>query len=162
MAGIKFAGSFAPADASTLIIATGAVTVNRVRHILAAETGTTDTLTTITVDSTIASGYSGVVILQADSGDTITIDDGGGNIVTGNNADLILAGDARLVLEYNGTNWVPINSVAQVTAFTVTNWTNDVAMDCNAAADAEICDVLGTLIKSLIAAGVIAGTVSAP
>ena len=72
-----------------------------------------------------------------------------------------LPGVARLVLEYNGTNWVPINAIAQVTAFTVTNWTNDVALDCNAAAVAETNDVLGTLIKHLIATGVIAGTVSA-
>jgi hypothetical protein len=47
------------------------------------------------------------------------------------------------------------------TNFAVTNWTSDVAMDCNAAADAEICDVLGTLIKELIAAGIIRGSVSA-
>jgi len=45
--------------------------------------------------------------------------------------------------------------------FAVTNWTNDVAMDCNTAADAEICDVLGTLIKELIERGFINGAVSA-
>ena len=45
-------------------------------------------------------------------------------------------------------------------SFAVTNWTEDVAMDCDAAADAEICDVLGTLIKELIEAGVIQGSVS--
>lgn len=157
----NLAGSFAPAAATTLTLDTGAVTVSQVRHILAAEAGVTDDLDTITVDSTIASGYGGVVILKADSGDTITVKDGTGNIVTGNNADIVLAGDARLVLEYNGSNWVPVNSVAQVTAFTITNWTSDFALDCDAAAVAETNDVLGTLIKELIAAGVIAGTVSA-
>jgi hypothetical protein len=45
--------------------------------------------------------------------------------------------------------------------FTITNWTSDVAMDCDTAVDAEICDVLGTLIKTLIDQGVIKGTVSA-
>jgi len=45
--------------------------------------------------------------------------------------------------------------------FTVTNWTNDVALDCNAAAVAETNDVLGTLIAALIEAGVIQGTVTA-
>jgi hypothetical protein len=45
--------------------------------------------------------------------------------------------------------------------FAVTNWTSDVAMDCNAAADAEICDVLGTLIDQLIKAGIIKGSVAA-
>jgi len=46
-------------------------------------------------------------------------------------------------------------------AFTVTNWTDDVALDCNAAADAEISDVLGTLIKHLIEQGIINGSVAA-
>lgn len=45
-------------------------------------------------------------------------------------------------------------------SFAVTNLTEDFAMDCNAAADAEICDVLGTLIRELIRKGVINGTVS--
>ena len=44
--------------------------------------------------------------------------------------------------------------------FTITNYTDDVAMDCNAASDAEICDVLATLIKQLIEAGIINGTVA--
>lgn len=46
-------------------------------------------------------------------------------------------------------------------AFTVTNWVEDLDMDCNASADAVICDVLGTLINELIKKGVIEGTVSA-
>ena len=44
--------------------------------------------------------------------------------------------------------------------FEVTNWTEDLDMDCDATADAAICDVLGTLIKELIEAGVIQGSVS--
>jgi len=44
--------------------------------------------------------------------------------------------------------------------FTITNWTDDSALDCNAAAVAETNDVLGTLIKELIEQGVIQGTVS--
>lgn len=44
--------------------------------------------------------------------------------------------------------------------FTITNLSQDLAMDCNAAADAEICDVLGTLIKILIEKGIISGTVT--
>ena len=47
------------------------------------------------------------------------------------------------------------------TSFTVTNWTNDVALDCNTGADAEICDVLGTLIKTLQEQGILKGSVSA-
>ena len=46
-------------------------------------------------------------------------------------------------------------------AFVVTNYTEDLAMDCDTAADAEIADVLGTLINSLQESGIIAGTTSA-
>lgn len=45
--------------------------------------------------------------------------------------------------------------------YAITNWTSDVAMDCDTAADAEIADVLGTLISHLISLGLIDGTVSA-
>ena len=45
--------------------------------------------------------------------------------------------------------------------YTVTNWTNDKALDCNANSDLATADVLGTLIADLIEAGVISGTVSA-
>lgn len=46
------------------------------------------------------------------------------------------------------------------THFAVTNLTPDFAMDCNAAADAEICDVLGTVIRELIKKGILQGTVA--
>jgi len=159
--GLYFAGSLAPADATTLTIATGVVTVTQVKHIIKAETGTTDTLVTITVDSSIAAGYEGILILEAYTGHTITFDDGAGNFTSGNNADLILEGDARLVLCDKGGTWYPLNNIAQVSAFTITNWNEDVALDCDSTSDGELADVLGTLIKELIAAGVIAGTVSA-
>ena len=44
--------------------------------------------------------------------------------------------------------------------FQITNLTEDYDMDCNASADAVICDVLGTLIRELIERGVINGTVA--
>jgi hypothetical protein len=44
--------------------------------------------------------------------------------------------------------------------FVITNITPDYAMDCNAASDLEICDVLGTLIRELIQRGIINGTVA--
>jgi len=53
------------------------------------------------------------------------------------------------------------NSDVLAPAFTVTNWTEDLALDCDADADAAIADTLGTLIKHLIETGVINGTVSA-
>lgn len=47
------------------------------------------------------------------------------------------------------------------TGISCTGWTSDVAMDCNTAADAEIADVLATLIKILQTKGILGGTVSA-
>ena len=46
------------------------------------------------------------------------------------------------------------------TGISCTNWSSDVAMDCNTADDAEICDVLATLIKILQAKGILGGTVT--
>lgn len=45
-------------------------------------------------------------------------------------------------------------------AFTITNATADYAMDANAAADAEICDVLAMVITELIKKGILNGTVN--
>jgi hypothetical protein len=44
--------------------------------------------------------------------------------------------------------------------YTITNKTTDRTMDCNNAADAELADVLGTLIQDLIRKGIINGTVA--
>lgn len=44
--------------------------------------------------------------------------------------------------------------------FTITNFAEDLAMDCNAAADAEICDVLATLIQELNRKGIIEADIS--
>ena len=45
--------------------------------------------------------------------------------------------------------------------FTVTNWDEDLALDCSGDADNAIADTLGTLIKNLIDQGIIKGTVAA-
>lgn len=47
------------------------------------------------------------------------------------------------------------------TEMTVTNFTERVAFDCNTATLAETNDALGTVIRELIEAGIIQGTVSA-
>ena len=44
--------------------------------------------------------------------------------------------------------------------FAVTNITEDYALDCNGNADLSTADVLGTLIRELIRAGIIHGTVA--
>ena len=43
-------------------------------------------------------------------------------------------------------------------AFTITNWTEDLDMDCDGSADAVIADVLGTLINELQKKGILTGT----
>ena len=49
----------------------------------------------------------------------------------------------------------------ELAEFSVTNWTNDVALDCNGEAGAlALADVVGTLIKVLIEKGIISGTVA--
>ena len=52
------------------------------------------------------------------------------------------------------------DTTGQTAAFTITNFTQDLDMDCNASADAVICDVLATLIRELIRKGIINGTVA--
>ncbi len=44
--------------------------------------------------------------------------------------------------------------------FALTNWTSDVDIDCNSATNDELSDLVGTLIKTLIEAGLINGTVA--
>ncbi len=44
--------------------------------------------------------------------------------------------------------------------FAITKWSEDHAMDCDAAAVAETNDVLATLIAQLIAQGIIKGSVT--
>lgn len=90
-------------DATTLTLSTGSVTAVQTLHIIAAETGTADQ-----VDS-ISGGTTGdILILQADSGDTITLADGtagGDNLDFGQ--DVVLDSvNERLMLGYNGTNWI--------------------------------------------------------
>ena len=45
--------------------------------------------------------------------------------------------------------------------YALTNWTADVDIDCNSASNDELSDLLGTVIKDLIAAGILTGTVAA-
>ena len=64
------------------------------------------------------------------------------------------------ILQGGNRDTVYTDSTGALPKFAVTNITEDYAMDCNTAADAEICDVLGTLIRELIQRGVINGTVA--
>ncbi len=53
-----------------------------------------------------------------------------------------------------------ISHTAGSGSFTITNHVPDVDMDCNSAADAEIADVLGEVIKQLSELGILNAAVS--
>lgn len=50
---------------------------------------------------------------------------------------------------------------AATSTYTVTNHVEDRTMDANASSEAELRDVVGSIIKDLIAAGILTGSVSA-
>ena len=64
------------------------------------------------------------------------------------------------ILQGGNRDTVYKDSGGAIGKFAVTNITEDFVMDCNTATDAEICDVLGTLIRELIQRGIINGTVA--
>jgi len=131
-------------DPTTLTIASGVVTVVYGFHIIAAQTGTTDDLDTITLgygDLTVAgTTYRPQLAIKADSGDTITVKHGTGNISLPGAYDIALSGDTVLFLIYDGTNW-NANSGGEVPAcilldsgqetsdaatVAITGWTNPI------------------------------------
>ena len=93
------------AGATTLTLASDAITYAQPTHIVAAQTGTTDDLSTITVGTTDAYRLT----LWADTGDTITIKHGVGNIVTNDANDFEITGDKMAKLTFNGSVWVVTN-----------------------------------------------------
>lgn len=53
------------------------------------------------------------------------------------------------------------NSPLSGRTYALTNWTADIGIDCNSASNDELSDLLGTVIKDLIAMGILSGTVAA-
>ena len=117
--------------ASTLTLSSGAVTATQTSHIIAAETGTEDDLDTIT-----AVGDTTFVVVQADSGDTITVKHGTGNISLNGGQDILVSGSITLMLYYDGTNW---SDLAPQPTLTID--TTDVS---NPPTDAELDAAFGT------------------
>lgn len=87
-------------SATILTLASDTVTVTQNVHTIAAETGTTDDLATINGGTDRQ-----LLIIQADTGDTITVKHGTGNINLNGAADFDLSGDKTLLLFYDGVNW---------------------------------------------------------
>ena len=98
--------SLLPVAPATVTISSGTATISQSENILAAETGSADSVDTITF-SGATSGTK--IVLQADSGDTITLNNGtsGGDNLDFGGLDVVLDSvNERIGLEFNGTNWV--------------------------------------------------------
>jgi len=87
-------------NAVTLTIASGAILITGGYHTIAAESGVADTL------DTINGGALGQIIsIQADAGDTITIDQSTGNIRDNRGVNFTMSSDDIILLLFDGTNW---------------------------------------------------------
>lgn len=85
-------------------LVTGAFVLSDTFQIIAAESGTTDDLATITATDAQANDW---VIIRADTGDTITVKSGTGNIELPGSKDIVLVAAQLnyLILIFDGTNW---------------------------------------------------------
>lgn len=93
-------------SAATLQITTGVVDApTQVINYLAAETGTTDSVDTIGI------GNNRFIVLKADTGDTITLNHGTGNIVAIDGNDVSLSGNAAAMLWCIGNVYAVIGAV---------------------------------------------------
>lgn len=111
MTGIATLGAIGFDAATTLTISSGTIIINQGTHTIAAESGTADDLDTIQFV-----GIGGVapntmlLVLQADTGDTITIKHGTGNISLNGAADFELSGSKRLLLYYDSNGWSDVGA----------------------------------------------------
>jgi len=99
-------GNIFGASSDLNITIPGAITVTGANHTVSANSGVTDNLDTI--NGTIEGQ---VITLAAASGDTITMRDGVGNIVSMTGADVVMSGNQQYELMNNGTNLVITNVI---------------------------------------------------
>ena len=85
-------------DATILTIATAIITAVQSYHTVAAETGTTDTLSTVNGDTA-----GDILVLKADAGDTITVDNADNILLAG--GTMALTANDTITLISDGTNW---------------------------------------------------------
>jgi len=97
-------------EKTVITISSGAVTVDQQYHAIAAESGTADNLDTITLNynTLVVSGttYRPILWITADTGDTITLKNGTGNIQLTGGTDLALTDGEFYQLVWDGTNWL--------------------------------------------------------
>lgn len=91
-------------DSVTKTLVSGAYVMSDTFAIIAAETGTTDDLDTITTTDVSANDLA---IIKADTGDTITVKHATGNIILPGSKDIVLLATQNnyLILVFDGTNW---------------------------------------------------------
>jgi len=96
-------------DAATLTLSSGAAARTQSYHTIAAESGATDSLTSITGGS-----QGDLLFLQADSGDTITIShaSGANKFQLTAAADLDISGNDVVPFIHNGTLWCEVGNAA--------------------------------------------------
>lgn len=100
--GFNFNQVLFPRSISSLGIKSGSITPTQSYHHVSAESGTTDDLTFITgIDRML-------LILEADTNDTITVKHGVSNIYLRDEADFDLGSDNALMLFYNGSQWLEV------------------------------------------------------
>jgi hypothetical protein len=96
-------------DATTLTLSSGVVTAVQQYHIIAAESGTSDTVDTISLGYTNLSvkgnTYRPYLLVYADAGDTITFAHNTGNLQLTNDTDITITGNAGLWLFWRGSAW---------------------------------------------------------
>ncbi len=92
---------FGPSSVRT--IRSGEVVINGGYQIIAAESGTTDTLDTIT--HTVSTVIPSIIVLRADTDDTITVTHNVGNIKTRTGVPVSLDGTETLILFWDGTQY---------------------------------------------------------
>lgn len=98
-----------PAGASlTQTIATGVVTANRAVNVIAAESGTADSVDTISVGNHEDGDR---IIVRPDTGDTITFNHGTGNLSLDGASGKALNGGDQMELILNGSTWEQLTPV---------------------------------------------------
>jgi len=85
-------------NATIKTISTAVITATQSYHTIAAQTGTTDTLSTINGDV-----GGDMLVMKADTGDTITVDNAGNILLAG--GTMALTANDTITLISDGTNW---------------------------------------------------------
>jgi hypothetical protein len=113
---------FALKESAPVAISSGVLTVDSIYTVMAAETGTTDDVDTITPDFTTLSingtDYAPIIAVTADTGDTITLKygiTGDKNLNLPNDSDIVVTDDELYWLIYNTNTglWRTFMSVAE-------------------------------------------------